>query len=410
MVGRQETRRGGTSASSKATTKRVGSAGKAKAVPERETAKARTRVDGAARTKARATPESETAKARTAAGGGTAAKKSAPRKAAPAAKAAAAKAPPVAAKKKAAAAPKAATTAKKSAGGKAAAAAKKPAKAAPAAKKPVAARAAPRVKKPAAAKASPAGKPAARGKAAAAKAGAAKPTRARKTDTPLAPEALPRIRRTVDRPASTRQRPTRAPRDRSALQEPGLRELDWQHMAETARTLARQVAKTWSPELVIGVAKGGVFAGEEVATTLGLDFYPVRVGKRSRDAGARAPAAAASMPAQARGKRVLVVDDIAGSGATLRAAVEAATAAGASEVRTATLVIRAGGFQPDFSCLETADLVVFPWDYEPSPGAVGSASTDAEDEEEAINALPFADDFEEEEAENDEDDIDQFGV
>src|SRR5690606_29542775 len=92
------------------------------------------------------------------------------------------------------------------------------------------------------------------------------------------------------------------------------------------------------------------------------------------------PDAAASMPPEAAGRRVLVVDDIAGSGATLESAVEAVRSVGATEVRTASLVVREGGFHPDHFGVETADLVVFPWDYEASPGAVGSASPDDGDE------------------------------
>src|SRR5690606_318607 len=112
----------------------------------------------------------------------------------------------------------------------------------------------------------------------------------------------------------------RAPRDRSEVREAGLRDLGWQQMAELARGMARSIVKTFSPDLVIGVAKGGVFVGQEIAGALGVPFFPVRVGKRSRDAGTRAPEASASMPAEAADRRVLVVDDIAGSGATLLAA------------------------------------------------------------------------------------------
>lgn len=140
---------------------------------------------------------------------------------------------------------------------------------------------------------------------------------------------------------------------------------------ETAcRNLAEAVVRKFEPEVVVGVVKGGVFAGEELASTLGCSFVPVRVHARSRDGGLPAEA---GMPSSLAGKRVLIVDDIAGTGATLTAAVEAAKAAGAGTVQTATLVVREGGFQPDFYVLETDDLVVFPWDYEPTTGAVGSA-------------------------------------
>lgn len=167
-------------------------------------------------------------------------------------------------------------------------------------------------------------------------------------------------------------------------------------MAEAARDLARQVVRGWSPELVVGVAKGGVFVGEEIANALQIPFFPVRIGKRSRDVGMRAPDAAEIMPADAAGRRVLVVDDVAGSGSTLQAALEAVSTAGAAEARTATLVVREGGWQPDFFAVETSDLVVLPWDYEASPGAVGSANS--------------ADDSDEPGEEADDEDFGRFGV
>lgn len=264
-----------------------------------------------------------------------------------------------------------AMTAKKVAAPKAGGAAKKPvASKAAAAKKPVAAKTA-TAKKPAAARAATAKKPAALKKPAAAKATAARKPSRKNSDAALAPEAMPRVRRAADRPMASAAPAPRPPRDRSRGGDEGLRELDWQGVAATARDLARQVARFYAPEVVVGVAKGGVFAGQEVAGTLGCPFYPVRIHRRSRDQGARAPEASRQMPAEIEGRRVLIVDDIAGSGATLDAAVEAASEGGALEARTATLVVREGGFRPDFFGLETGDLVVFPWDYEPTTGAVG---------------------------------------
>jgi hypoxanthine phosphoribosyltransferase len=152
-----------------------------------------------------------------------------------------------------------------------------------------------------------------------------------------------------------------------------VRELMASELEAACRTLAGAVVRRFEPEVVVGVVKGGVFAGEELASSLGCAFVPVRVHARSRDGGLPAEA---GMPTSLAGKQVLIVDDIAGTGATLTAAVEAAKAAGAGTVHTATLVVREGGFQPDFHVLETDDLVVFPWDYEPTTGAVGSAGDD----------------------------------
>jgi hypothetical protein len=128
-----------------------------------------------------------------------------------------------------------------------------------------------------------------------------------------------------------------------------------------ARTLAAKVAERYRPSVVVGIAKGGVFVGGALAAALGADFYPVRIEKRRRDA-AQQPEAAAELPALT-GRKVLVVDDVAATGATLAKARALARKAGAKDVRTAVLVARPRGARPDFAAFETDELVLFGWDY-----------------------------------------------
>lgn len=345
-----------------------GGSGAAKAVKRSSVAKRSAAAKAAAPKKATA-PRSATAQKPTASGS-TAAKKTAAARATAGRKAAAKKttASKKATASKNTAAAKKATAPKKATAGKKASIAKKTT-AKRIASNP-AATSGEAVAKPIAARRKTVASSAAAARTGGVRAGGA----GRRRETPLGPEAMPRVRRKVDCPAPP-PAPTRTVGDRSATKKPGLRELDWRQTARTARELAAVVTRNWSPELVVGLAKGGVFAGQELAQALKVPFFPVRVGKRSRDAGPRAPDAATRMPVEAEGKRVLVVDDIAGSGASLQSAAEAAMDAGAAEVRTASLVVREGGFLPDFFGMETSDLVVFPWDYEPSTGAVGTVES-----------------------------------
>ena len=148
-----------------------------------------------------------------------------------------------------------------------------------------------------------------------------------------------------------------------------VRELGWAAFGDVARILAGTIAKKFRPSAVVGVAKGGVFVGSAVAGALGVEFYPLRVEKRRRDA---LPAAdARSELPDLHGRRVLVVDDVARTGATLAKARALARKAGAREVRTAVLVARPHGARPDFAAFETDELVLFGWDYQ-LDGAGGS--------------------------------------
>jgi hypoxanthine phosphoribosyltransferase len=142
-----------------------------------------------------------------------------------------------------------------------------------------------------------------------------------------------------------------------------VRELGWAAFGEVARALAATIHESFKPDAVVGIAKGGVFVGAALAAALGAEFYPVRIEKRRRDAGALPQAPASELPALS-GRKVLVVDDVASSGATLARARALARKAGASAVKTAVLIVRPGGARPDFSALETEELVLFGWDYQ----------------------------------------------
>ncbi len=184
-------------------------------------------------------------------------------------------------------------------------------------------------------------------------------------------------------------------RDASEVRNEGFRELTWGGFDALAQGLAKKLA-AYDPELVIGIVKGGLFVGSAVAGLLRREFIPVRLAKRSRDRERHSPGVRSEVPPEVKGKRVLVVDDVVQSGETLGQALAAIAAAGASEVRSAALVVhrsklgaklganpgakpgaksgKAKGTRPDWFALETDDLVVFPWDYELRAG--GSSDQD----------------------------------
>jgi hypoxanthine phosphoribosyltransferase len=165
-------------------------------------------------------------------------------------------------------------------------------------------------------------------------------------------------------------------RDHSRQKASGVQELSWAEFDRAVQRLARDIRKTFEPQAVVGVAHGGVFVGGALSGALGCEFFPVRISRRSRDKGSSRsatrsgapPQVGGEMPRELKGRRVLIVDDVASSGDTLELATALAREVGAKAVETACLVARPGGFAPDHSALSTAALVVFPWDYEPVTG------------------------------------------
>ena len=140
--------------------------------------------------------------------------------------------------------------------------------------------------------------------------------------------------------------------------------VDWPLFGELSRALALKVARTWLPDMVVGVATAGVVPGAAVAAILDLPFHSILVSRRySADTVRETPAVFGAAPGDVRGKRVLVVDETCDSGATMRLAVGALVNAGAKEVRTA-VSFRTGSFEPDFHALATESAIVLPWDRE----------------------------------------------
>ena len=140
-------------------------------------------------------------------------------------------------------------------------------------------------------------------------------------------------------------------------------DLSWEMFGELCRALALRVAREYDPELVVGVARAGVIPGAVIASVLRLDFYSMKITRREGDAVVRErPEVLSAAPAQARERRVLLVDEITSSGDTLRLGLAACRDVAPAELRTATCFVRPQGYKPDYFALETDQTIVFPWD------------------------------------------------
>lgn len=140
-------------------------------------------------------------------------------------------------------------------------------------------------------------------------------------------------------------------------------DLSWEMFGELCRALALRVARDFDPDLVVGIARAGVFPGAVVASVLRKDFYSLTISRREGGELVRErPAVLSAAPLQCRGKRILLVDEITSSGETLRMALAAVRDRSPAEVRTATSFTRHGGYQPDYVALQTDATIIFPWD------------------------------------------------
>jgi hypothetical protein len=119
----------------------------------------------------------------------------------------------------------------------------------------------------------------------------------------------------------------------------------------------------------VALARGGWFAGRCVCDFLGLDDltslkmeHYVGTAEKSGEPEVRYPMPEGSV----EGKDVLVIDDIADTGGSIRRADEYVTDRNAGEVRTATLqLLQTSEFEPDYvgERLEEWTWVVYPWNF-----------------------------------------------
>jgi hypoxanthine phosphoribosyltransferase len=143
----------------------------------------------------------------------------------------------------------------------------------------------------------------------------------------------------------------------------GVLELSWEVFGELCRALAVKVAQSgYRPDLIIGIAKAGVIPGAVIASILRCDFFSMKI---SRDVGVERvrarPKILSAAPREAAGKNVLIVDEIATSGETLRMALNAVRQIAPADMKTAVSFAK-GKYDPDFYALKTEATIIFPWD------------------------------------------------
>jgi hypoxanthine phosphoribosyltransferase len=145
----------------------------------------------------------------------------------------------------------------------------------------------------------------------------------------------------------------------------GVEPITWNRFAQLSRGLAEHLEAA-NLDLVIGVARGGLFPATAVACALRCEFFPVRLSRREADAVQHEhPVWRVPVGEFVRDRRVAVIDDVADTGETLEAARQAVIDHGASSVVTATLVSHSwANPAPDFAALRSDALTLFPWDQE----------------------------------------------
>ena len=170
---------------------------------------------------------------------------------------------------------------------------------------------------------------------------------------------------------TTAERPTGPPPEQARVERVFEHRRIWRltHDAFTcaAALIARQEP---TPEVVIGIARGGIPLARLLGAHYGVPVVEVTARHNRSDElhlpatwQIELPAGPDAALAAHRGARVLLVDDICGTGATYHATLSwLATHLAPTDVRTAALCrSTAAAFTPHTWVWDTLDWVVFPW-------------------------------------------------
>ncbi len=142
---------------------------------------------------------------------------------------------------------------------------------------------------------------------------------------------------------------------------------DWPKVHQLAWQLGELVEPVFTPNAIVAIARGGLVAGRLVADYFLLsDLYVVKVefwgpqAKPSQEAKITAP-----LSVDLTGKYVLVVDEVADIGESLRVTKEHVYTNGATEVKTAVLqcFLPNAKTPPDFCVKRYTQLAwaTYPW-------------------------------------------------
>jgi hypoxanthine phosphoribosyltransferase len=142
--------------------------------------------------------------------------------------------------------------------------------------------------------------------------------------------------------------------------------LTWDDVQRLAEVLADRIAASgFKPDLIAAVSRGGFDPARILSDQLDVRrlaclqvVYYTGVNERSGEPEVRYP-----LNAEVDGLKVLVVDDVADSGNSLRVVRGYVEGLGAGEVRVATLHYKPWSvYRPDYYAAEADRWIIYPWE------------------------------------------------
>ena len=140
----------------------------------------------------------------------------------------------------------------------------------------------------------------------------------------------------------------------------------WNQIYDLLLNQAQKIQKdNFKPDIIVGVSRGGLVPARILSdlletptfVTIGIEFY-VGIAQTRKE-----PILTQNLTTPVTTKKVLIADDIADTGKSLKLAKQHILQQGAKEAKTATIYTKPqSATTPDYFEKETSRWVVFPWD------------------------------------------------
>jgi len=144
----------------------------------------------------------------------------------------------------------------------------------------------------------------------------------------------------------------------------GIRKISWSRFAALSEKMA-EILSQENIDIIIGIGRAGLIPATTVACMLRKELYPVRITRRVNDKIiSETPTWKVTPPKDILSNNIIgIVDEIADTGETLSIVADYVYKLGAKRAVTFCLISHSwANPKPDFTIIETDELIIFPWD------------------------------------------------
>lgn len=142
--------------------------------------------------------------------------------------------------------------------------------------------------------------------------------------------------------------------------------MGWDEVDKAVTALASAVKRDFDPDVIVGIARGGLIPAVRLSHLLGDRLLRVIHLRYYKGANLRTEKPELLADVDRLSGKVLLVDDVADTGVSLEFALDHLKGKGAEEIRVATIACKSKSrFRPDYYVFETDKWIVFPWEEAP---------------------------------------------